>query len=83
MMSTFAQLTEDLNLILPDEITEQLQPSDRFIVWIDGDTIHLKRLNPSPLQIVEAAVEGDPLSYDEIDEIIHEVRRNRRAGIGA
>lgn len=82
MMSTFAQLAEDLSLILPDEIAEQFRPSDRFIVWIDGDTIHLKRLTPSPLQVVEAAPEGDPLSYAEIDDIIHEVRRNRRTGIG-
>lgn len=63
---------------LPLEIAERFKPSDRFIVWMDGDTLHLKRVMPSPLKVVEQAPSGEPLSLDEISEIVHEVRRQRR-----
>jgi hypothetical protein len=77
-MSDLATLTIDHKLLLPDEIAKRFHPSDRFVVWVDGDMLHLKRVMPSPLQAVAEAPEGDPLSLDEINEIVHEVRRKRR-----
>jgi hypothetical protein len=76
-MSDLATLTVDHTLQLPDEIAKRFRPSDRFVVWVDGDTLHLKRVMPSPLQVVADAPEGDPLSLDEINDIVHEVRRQR------
>jgi hypothetical protein len=77
-MSDLATLTNKHTLQLPDDRAKRFRPSDRFVVWVDGDTLHLKRIMPSPLQVVDEAPEGDPLSLDEINEIVHEVRRKRR-----
>ncbi len=68
-------------LALPVGIAERFRPADRFIVWIDGDMLHLKRMTtPSVTQLVAQAPEGEPLALDEINEIVHEVRRQRRVG---
>jgi hypothetical protein len=77
-MSDLATLTTNHTLQLPDEIAKRFRPSDRFVVWVDGDTLHLKRVMPSPLQAVADAPEGEPFSLDEINDIVHEVRRKRR-----
>lgn len=77
-MHEFATLTSDRTLQLPAEVYERFLPSDRFIVWMDGDTLHLKRIAASPLKSVEQAPPGEPISLDEINEIVHEVRLQRK-----
>jgi len=63
-------------LALPDSIARRFRPTDRFIVWAEGDMLHLKRIfAPSPTELVAAAPEGEPLSLEEINEIVHEVRQ--------
>jgi hypothetical protein len=74
-MFDVATITKNRTLQLPDEIANQFQPSDRFFIWIDGDTLHLKRIMPSPLRAVEQAPLEEPASLDEINDIVHEVRR--------
>jgi hypothetical protein len=76
-MSELATLNPNYTLALPAVIAQHFQPSDRFIVWLEGDTLHLKRITPSPLKVVEQAPEDDPLSLDEINDLVHEVRRQR------
>jgi hypothetical protein len=76
-MSEVAVLTPNHTIELPVEIAERFQPSDRFIIWTEGDMLHLKRITPSPLKVVEQAPPGEPLTLDEIDDIVHEVRRRR------
>lgn len=79
-MSEIAELTAQQTLKLPPDIANRFRPADRFIVWAEGDTLHLKRITPPPVtQIVEGAPEGDPLSLDEINEIVHQVRRQSKA----
>ena len=47
---------------------------------MDGDTLHLKRLSAPPLDVlVNEAGDEDRMSMEEINEIVHEVRRERRA----
>lgn len=75
-MFEVATLTHGKMLELPDEIASQFKPSERFIVWTEGDTIHLKRLT-SALKTLDAAPDDAPVSLDEIDEIVHEVREKR------
>ncbi len=77
-MHEFATLTSDRTLQLPAEVYDHFLPSDRFIVWMDGDTLHLKRIAASPLQLVEQASPDEPMSLDEINEVVHEVRRHRK-----
>ncbi len=77
-MFEIATLTHKDTLQLPVEISKRFKASDRFIVWMDGDTLHLKRMKPSPLRVVEEAPYEEPLSLDEINQIVHEVRRQRR-----
>lgn len=79
-MPDIAELTAQQTLKLPPDIAARFRPTDRFIVWTEGDTLHLKRITPPPVtQIVEQSPEGDPLSLDQINEIVHQVRRQSRA----
>jgi hypothetical protein len=78
-MPDIAEWTEQQTLKLPPDIAARFHPSDRFVVWAEGDTLHLKRITPSITQVVEHAPEDDPMSLDEINEIVHEVRRQRSA----
>jgi len=79
-MVEVAELTSQRTLTLPAEIAARFRPSDRFVVWAEGDTLHLKRITPPPVtDIVAQAPEGEPLSLNEINEIVHKVRRQRRA----
>ncbi|MBS1251639.1 MAG: hypothetical protein MAG451_00672 [Anaerolineales bacterium] len=58
----------------------RFRPSDRFVVWVEDEVVHLKRITQAPVtEIVAQAPEGEPLSLDEINEIVHEVRRQQRA----
>lgn len=76
-----AELTSQDTLKLPGEIAARLRPSERFIIWMEGDTLCLKRMHPvSMTGIVAQAPEGEPLSSEEIDTMVHQVRRQRRAG---
>ena len=76
-----AELTSQDTLKLPAGIATRFRPSDRFVVWTERDALYLKRITP-PLvtSIVAQAPKGEALSLDEINEIVHEVRRQRRTG---
>lgn len=80
-MVEIAELTPQHTLKLPAKVAARFRPSDRFVIWVEGDTLHLKRVTPPPVaSIVGQAPEDEPLSLEEINEIVHEVRRQRRAG---
>jgi hypothetical protein len=80
-MVEIAELTPRHTLKLPAEVAARFRPSDRFVIWVEGDTLHLKRVTPPPVtSIVAQAPGGEPLSLEEINEIVHEVRRQRRTG---
>ena len=79
-MAEIAELTPQWTLKLPEAIADHFRPSDRFLIWVEGDTLHLKRITPPPVgEIIAQAPEGEPLSLDEINDIVHEVRRQRKA----
>jgi hypothetical protein len=51
------------------------------MVWAEGDAIYLKRIAPrSVTDIVAEAPLGEPMSLEEINDVVHQVRRRRRAG---
>jgi hypothetical protein len=78
-MAEIAELTAQHTLKLPPETAARFRPSDRFIVWVEGDTLHLKRITRSSVtEIIAQAPEGEPLPLDEINEIVHQVRRQSR-----
>ena len=80
-MVEIAELTLQHTLKLPTEIAARFRPLDRFVIWAEGDTVHLKRVTPPPVtSIVAQAPEGEPLSLEEINEVVHQVRRQRRTG---
>ncbi len=80
-MLEIAELTPQHTLKLPAGIAARFRPSDRFVVWVGRDTLHLKRVTLLPVtSIVAQAPEEEPLSLEEINEIVHEVRRQRRTG---
>ncbi len=78
-MAQVAELLAQDMIKLPSEVAARFQPADRFVVWIDGDTLHLKRITPPPVtERVAQAPEGEPLSMDEINDVVHQVRRQRQ-----
>ena len=80
-MVEIAELTAQYTLRLPTEIAARFRPSDRFVVWAEGDTLHFKRITPPPVTgIVAQAPEEAPLSLEEINEIVHKVRHRRQTG---
>lgn len=80
-MIEIAELTSSDTLKLPPEIAGRFRPLDRFVVWTEGDVLYLKRLTPpSVADIVQDAPEGEPLSLDEINDIVHNVRRRGKGG---
>lgn len=79
-MVKIAEMTASDTLKLPAEIASHFRPSDRFLIWTDGETLHLKRITPTPVtQIVAEAPQEEPMSIEEINDIVHEVRRQRQA----
>ncbi len=80
-MVEIAELTPQYTLKLPAEVAARFRPSDRFVVWVEGDTLHFKRITVPPVtDIVAQAPEEEPLPLGEINEIVHKVRRQRRTG---
>jgi hypothetical protein len=80
-MTEIAELTTSDTLKLPAEVAARFRPSDRFMVWAEGDALYLKRLTPrSVTDIVAEAPLGEPMSLEEIDDLVHQMRRQRRAG---
>ncbi len=77
-MFEIATVTSQGTVQLPQKITRRLSISDRFIVWLDGDMMHLKKMLSSPLDLVEQTPAADPLSLDEINDIVHDVRLQHR-----
>ncbi len=80
-MSDIAELTDANTLKLPDKLSHQFHASDRFYVWVRGDSLHLKRItSPAVTDIVAEASEGDPLSLYEINKMVHQGRREEKTG---
>ena len=80
-MIEIAEFTTSDTLRLPAEIAARFRPSDRFMVWVEGDALYLKRIAPrSVTEIVAEAPPGEPMSLEEISAVVHRVRRQRRAG---
>ena len=71
-----ATFTPNLNLQLPIEVAKHFLPSDRFMVWLDGDTLVLKKVVPSITRRLEGVPRGNPMpmSLDEINDVVHSVR---------
>ncbi len=79
-MIEIAELNERGWLQLPPGIAERFHASDRFVVWMEGDALYLKRISRRAItDLVEQAPEGQPVSLEDINKIVHEVRRRRRA----
>ena len=80
-MTEIAELTSSGTLKLPAEVAARFRPSDRFMVWAEDDAMYLKRIAPgSVTSIVAEAPAGEPMSLEEINDLVHEVRRERRSG---
>lgn len=79
-MIEIAELTDMNMLRLPADLARQFHVCDCFVVWMSGDTLHLKRItSPTATEIVAQAAEETPLSLDEINDIVHQVRREQKA----
>ena len=78
-MTGIAELISSDTPKLPAEVAARFRPSDRFKVWAEGDALYLKRIAPrSVTGIVADAPVGEPMSLKQIDDFVHEVRRQRQ-----
>jgi hypothetical protein len=76
--AAIVELSDMNTLTLPPTLAANFRPADRFLIWSDGDTLHLKRITPAPVtDIVNDAADEDAMSMEEINAIVHEVRRQR------
>lgn len=79
-MVEIAEVTLDRTLKLPPDITERFRPTDRFVIWMEGDVLHLKRITPvSVTDITARAPAEEELSPEEISKIVHDVRSAQRS----
>ena len=80
-MTEIAELTTSDTLKLPADVAARFRRSDRFMIWVEGDAMYLKRIAPRPVtKIVAEAPLGEPMQPEEVSDIVHEVRRRRRSG---
>ena len=55
-MAEIAEMTPQYTLKLPAEIATRFQPADRFTVWVEGDTLHLKLIDTTSVGIEEPSL---------------------------
>ena len=80
-MTEIAELTSSDTLKLPADVAARFRRSDRFMIWVEGDAVYLKRIAPrSVTEIVAEAPVGEPMRPEEVSDIVHQVRRRRRSG---
>ena len=80
-MVEIIELSPSGTLTLPAEIAARFRPTDRFVVWAEGDVLYLKRISSQHVSdILDEAPSDDEMSPEEVSEVVHEVRRRRRAG---
>jgi hypothetical protein len=73
-------LGADNTITLPDAVARQFQPADRFVLVQQDDTLILKRLDvPRVSDIVGAAPDEPAMGLDEISDIVHQLRSERRS----
>jgi hypothetical protein len=71
-------------LELPTEALEWVQPDDRLMVFIEGDTLLLKKVRPSRLSELAGRAPGDAeMPLQEIVDEVHSYRRDKRCARGA
>ncbi|PSF38130.1 hypothetical protein C7H19_06575 [Aphanothece hegewaldii CCALA 016] len=78
--SLIATVTPEGNLELPSEIRKKIQAGEKFIVTLTEDTITLEKMNKFDWDDWEKRVEKarediEPMTIEEICEIVREVRR--------
>ena len=71
------ELGPDYQLTLPAEVARRFRPTDRFLIWPQGDTLILKRVAVRRVtDVVESAPESEaPLTLEEINTIVHQARK--------
>jgi hypothetical protein len=80
-MIDVVELSPEYVLKLPPSAASRFHALDRFIIWAEGDTLVLKRITPpSVTDVVAQSPDAEPMTDDEINAIVHEVRQRRRAG---
>jgi hypothetical protein len=71
-----AEFTASDSLKIPSHLAARFKPSDKFVVWAEGDTLHFKRITqPAITDIVAQAPAEEALSLEEINAIVHHVRQ--------
>jgi antitoxin component of MazEF toxin-antitoxin module len=83
MTMASAKIRPDYTVELPEELRGQVRPGDRVEVVVKGKEIALRvRTSRPDLREIIARIRRNPaehsLSSEEIEDIIHQVRRDRR-----
>lgn len=74
--SQYAVLSKDKKtLVLPDDVQNWFRGVDRFVVVIENDGLILKKAHSRRTLEEMVTKEKAPLSDEELNEIIHELRK--------
>lgn len=78
------RVRSDYTVQLPKEIRKRVRPGDQMDVKVDGNNVvYIGAANEEPtlreiIDIIRRNPDPNPPSPEEIEEIIHQVRRERR-----
>ena len=62
-MPAIVELSAARTVKLPPKVAARFVASDRFLVWVEGDVVYLKRITPSRVtERVANAPKGEPLT---------------------
>jgi hypothetical protein len=75
MMKTL-EVPPNRTIVLPKRV---FKPADRVVIFTEGSTVIVKRLEMSPLSSIAARVKDRPLPLRDIVREVHIYRQSKRA----
>ena len=69
-------VSKDMRIKLPKTFKKMIEKGSRFIVSRSDDTIMLKQIRKPIWRAAGSTRTNNPMSLEQIDEIVHKVRRN-------
>lgn len=74
--SEYASLSEDKKaILLPEDVQQWLSGTERFVVMLENDELILKRTYAMESLDELVKKEIPPISSEDLDSLIHEIRK--------
>jgi len=73
------KINKDGTLTIPKALRSFFKPSDKFIWFMEGNTLIIKRINPPNLSDIAKRVKEKPLPLKEIEKEVHAYRNEKKS----